>query len=137
MSIFKLGGFNIQACRHVPVGQVRVSNEPCSECELKDPEVCIVAAIRLKDGRVFRGHRHHDCLHTAHIAVCWAFGEDARAENHACFWRPSLVETQGFITSRNRFVDREEGLRLQHAAGIPSAARDGYRERELFSEDLY
>jgi hypothetical protein len=43
---------------------------------------------------------------------------------------------QGFITSRNRYVDREEGLRLQLAAGIESVAPGGYRG-QLFSEDLY
>jgi hypothetical protein len=44
---------------------------------------------------------------------------------------------QGFITSTNRFVDRFEGFRLQEAAGIESVAKDGYRGRQLFSEDLY
>jgi hypothetical protein len=45
--------------------------------------------------------------------------------------------SQGFITSRNRFVTREEGYALQVAAGIPSAAAGGYRGKRLFSEDLY
>jgi hypothetical protein len=101
--------------------------------ELDDPvverETVICSAIRLCDGRIFRGHRHHDCIRTAHALVehqepgSW----DAKYRRHE----------QGFITSRNRYVDREEGLRLQKAAGIESACRSGYRHGHLFSEDLY
>ena len=92
-------------------------------------EVVICSAIRLSDGRIFRGHRHSDCIRTAHDLVeyqepgSW----DAKHRRHE----------QGFVTSRNRYVGREEGLRLQKAAGIPSACPSGYRARDLFSEDLY
>ena len=50
-------------------------------------------------------------------------------------------ETQGFVTSRNRFVNRVEALRLQKEAGIPSAdptSKNGvYKYGDLYSEDLY
>ncbi len=52
-------------------------------------------------------------------------------------------EAQGFITSKNRFVDRAEGYAIQIAAGIPSAnkelgAENGYCQiGQLYSEDLY
>jgi hypothetical protein len=85
------------------------------------PEVCICAAIQLTDGRIFRGHRHDDCIQTALKQK----GEPVE---------PRLAQ-QGFMTSRNRFVGREEAMRLQVAAGIES--RDGYRGDILFSEDLY
>jgi hypothetical protein len=96
-------------------------------------EVCICAAVRLPDGRVFRGHRHSDCLLTARQAV--NAGRDEREYDDV--WRPHMGGDQGFVTSRNRYVDREEGLKLQLAAGIKSACPSGYRVRELFSEDLY
>lgn len=51
-----------------------------------------------------------------------------------------LIETneqQGFITSRNRYVLREEARSLQEAAGLPSVDPGGYRYNILFSEDLY
>jgi hypothetical protein len=48
----------------------------------------------------------------------------------------SGVKNQGFITSKNRFVTREEGLKLQIEAGIESKG-GGYRADRLFSEDLY
>ena len=44
---------------------------------------------------------------------------------------------QGFITSKNRYVSREEGRKLQDEAGIKSIDKDGYRYNTLFSEDLY
>ena len=47
------------------------------------------------------------------------------------------VTEQGFITSRNRFVGREEAMRLHRAAGLKSAAYGELRGDILFSEDLY
>lgn len=86
-------------------------------------EVCICAAIRLDDGEVFRGHRHNDAIRTAGNAGV------ERARIHRA--------EQGFITSRNRFVGREEGAALQRAAGIVSAQTGALPEGMLFSEDLY
>jgi len=85
-------------------------------------EVCICAAIVSEDCRVFRGHRHDDAILTAGKAGA----------------KPSsLAASQGFITSRNRFVDRYEGMRLQRAAGARSACYGELRGDMLFSEDLY
>lgn len=87
------------------------------------PEVCICAAIRLADGHVIRGHRHNHAMRTAFDMRIPTV--DIRAAD------------QGFVTSRNRYVGREEGQRLQLAAGVPSADPCGYRGDILFSEDLY
>lgn len=88
------------------------------------PEIVICAAVRLSDGRIARGHRHHNCNRV--IREDWLVTD------------PSLSDgEQGFMTSRNRFVGREEAMALQLSAGIPSADPSGYRSRELFSEDLY
>lgn len=84
-------------------------------------EICICAAIKLFDDTIIRGHRHHACI--------WYVRQMPQKSLHG--------RTDGFITSRNRFVDREEGLRLQKAAGIPSASPDGYMSHGLCSEDLY
>lgn len=101
----------------------------CAECWQKYahmwPEVCICAAIRLKSGRVIRGHRHHHCLAAA------------REESPGQHRLELLHAEQGFITSHNRFVGREEGRRIQEAVGITSVAPDGYRGALLYSEDLY
>src|SRR5690348_8766603 len=86
-------------------------------------EIVICAAIRTKDGTVIRGHRHGDCMYTA---------------MRMRYKKQDLSFTdQGFVTSRNRYVSREEGRKLQDAAGIKSAAPEGYVADTLFSEDLY
>lgn len=83
-------------------------------------EICICAAILCDDGVIIRGHRHGDCLQTIHQM-------NKSISGHV----------QGFVTSNNRFVSREEGRKLQEEAGIKSADKDGYRYDTLFSEDLY
>lgn len=88
-------------------------------------EICICAAVLLKDGLLVRGHRHADCIHNLRQRPDMT---DDRYKGHI----------QGFITSRNRFVTREEGRKLQDDAGIPSAdTKGGYKGNTLFSEDLY
>jgi hypothetical protein len=96
-------------------------------------EVCICAAIRLPDGRIIYGHRHHDALRTAQILIDHRHSIDLEPAAWSC----DMGNDQGFVTTRGRYVDREEGLRLQLAAGISSACHTGYRARDLFSEDLY
>lgn len=83
-------------------------------------EVCICAAVRDKTGYIWRGHRHCDCLELVEASGNGYGG----------------IKTQGFVTSQNRFVTREEGMKLQIEAGIPSAS-GSYRGNRLFSEDLY
>lgn len=97
------------------------------------PEICICSAIRLPDGRLIRGHRHGDCIRTAVELIDHRHSIGLEPTG----WSSSMCDEQGFITSANRYVGREEGLRLQLAAGIESACRSGYRHRELFSEYLY
>lgn len=87
-------------------------------------EICICAAIKLKDGRIIRGHRHDFCFKYAMQIPSF---KDSDFDGHE----------QGFITSTNRFVDRREGMRLQIAAGVPCADPGGYRGSVLVSEDLY
>lgn len=86
-------------------------------------EICICAAWKTTKGIIIRGHRHRDCLEGAirrGLKIKKSF------------------EAQGFITSLNRFVGREEGFKLQEKAGLKSANPEGYNSaRLLFSEDLY
>lgn len=95
----------------------------------EQPDICICAAIRMADGYIVRGHRHADAIRTASMYPRYA-------ENWECPFGEN-GEDQGFVTSRNRYVTREEGLALQLAAGIESVADGGYRGGILFSEDLY
>ena len=88
-------------------------------------EIIICAAVKTPSGLIVRGHRHCDCYHNISL----------RPE----YRDPDKVGRcdEGFITSRNRYVGREEALKLQIEAGIKSADPGGYRRDVLFSEDLY
>ena len=83
-------------------------------------EIVICAAIKLITGEVIRGHGHVDCFNAARVR------------------KLELKDRiEGFITSKNRFVDRKEGWLIQYYAGIPSANPRGYDKDELYIEDLY
>jgi hypothetical protein len=89
----------------------------------KDKEIVICSAVKTTTGKIFRGHRHGDCMRAIqdrHLAV-----------GHS-------PEDQGFITSLNRYVNRKEAYDIQINAGIKSINPDGYCEvGQLYSEDLY
>ena len=87
-------------------------------------EICICASILMPDGYIVNGHRHCDAIHAALGIPRYTKDDVCNAE-------------QGFTTSANRFVTREEGRKLQDAAGIPSKDPHGYMPNTLFSEDLY
>jgi len=85
-------------------------------------EICICAAVIAEDGEIIRGHRHGDCF-------------------RAIIDRKKIIgkgfNSQGFITSKNRFVDRKEGARLQKEAKIISVWTGKAVKGILCSEDLY
>lgn len=87
--------------------------------ETYSSEICITAAILLPDGTAFRCHRHNDGMQLV-IATRIV--------------RYVTQEMQGFVTSRNRFVNRKEGMRLMKQA---QPARFEEHSDTLFSEDLY
>ncbi len=99
-----------------------VDTELSDSQPISDSEICICAAIILDDGRIIRGHRHDDCIQTA--SKWKKAGQDIGKLS---------MEQQGFYTSKERFVDREEGLRIQRAAGRNLEILGSV----LTSEDLY
>lgn len=79
--------------------------------------------VNIDRGIVFCGHRHHNCIYQA-VAIS---GKPSHELGE--------VE-QGFLTSKNRFVGREEALKI--------ALRENQvidlsqiRGNQLYSEDLY
>lgn len=93
------------------------------DLKITNKEIVICAAVKTRSGKIFRGHRHSDAIKAAHEEG-WTMKDLGFAD-------------QGFITSLNRYVSREEGRKLQNEAGIKSADPEGYRGDTLFSEDLY
>jgi hypothetical protein len=95
-------------------------------------EVCICAAIFF-DGRIWPGMRHGDCIEAMRRERGWTMTGEQMSKSH-------IFNLQGFLTNRNRYVTREEALKMHQALGIPSAAtqqREDYRNEIMFSEDLY
>jgi len=89
----------------------------------KDKEIVICSAVKTNTGKIFRGHRHGDCM------------KAIRERHFAVSGKP---EDQGFITSLNRYVNRKDGYDLQIKAGIKSVNPDGYCQvGQLYSEDIY
>ncbi len=74
----------------------------------------------LEKGVVFCGFRHAQCIYTK-VAITGL--RDAESGD----------SVQGFLTSLNRFVDREEGAKIH----ILNGGVLKYSNKELYSEDLY
>jgi len=99
-----------------------VSSRPeiiiCAAVHFDDGKKYVYKPINIETGYVICGHRHHECFYTRAI-----FGGEQGFEG---------TITQGFLTSKNRFLDRKEAYRL--AKGYMEI----YSENEsLYSEDLY
>ena len=77
-------------------------------------EIVICSALLLKDGYVIRGHRHNHC-----------FGVLADLKRSK-----TDVFKQGFMTSDNRFVVREEAYKIYFK-------KDKISKNKLYSEDIY
>lgn len=77
--------------------------------------------INVDKGLVFCGHRHAHCIYTM-IAIT-----GLRA-----IPKESGEQIQGFLTSRNRFLDRKQAAELFKSLG----GKLNYGS-ELYSEDLY
>ncbi len=94
----------------------------CKKCNGTGKEICICAAVKTTTGEIIRGHRHGDCFYSIQRIK-------KKIMKHPL--------AQGFITSKNRYVDRKEGAKLQNMAGILSVWTGTKIKKILFSEDLY
>jgi hypothetical protein len=87
-------------------------------------EVASARPANCETGIVFSGCRHHNCLHLQHAITGKASYEMGKS-------------IQGFLTNKDRFVDRKEGLDIARAAGQINENELGNPRIGLFSEDLY
>jgi hypothetical protein len=95
----------------------------CKEIPLKK-DIPQVLPINCDRGIVVTGHRHGQCI--------WTIGclTGLRAVTHA---EDGIGENeQGFLTSKNRFVNRKEGGEIAFAAKQTKELKT-----TLYSEDLY
>lgn len=93
----------------------------CAAIWYKEQSTGYLLPTNCETGVVICGHRHPHCI-ASFIALTGK--------------RSVLPEcgeyTQGFLTNRNRFVDREEGGRIAFEASQTEMLKE-----TLFSEDLY
>lgn len=98
-----------------------------------EKEYVICAAIYFDDGKehvhqpknihtgyVVSGRRHHNCFATLSVLGI----RDIESK-----------KTQGFLTSKDRFLDRHQSMEIAIACG--QVKEDGNVGSPLFSEDLY
>lgn len=119
--------------------KVLLQSWSCHLFRAADLEICLCAAIRMPDGEVVRGHRHDNCYDVVRRR-CAYWATQLTCQNRSESYRLDIARAeQGFLTSRNRFVDRREGMELMRVSGMRSwYHEDGlYRGDWLFSEDLY
>lgn len=95
---------------------------------MEDKEFILCSAIMWGDIMV-TGYRHGDCYKTLDALV-----EDIPERTY-----PGR-EHQGFLTSKNRYVDRKEGWKIadeNNQIKFGKAASDRGEDSELISENLY
>jgi hypothetical protein len=79
-------------------------------------------------GYVICGHRHFNCISTFAQMVGFPYSKESM--------KIMRTEIQGFLTSTNRFVSREQALEIAIEAG--QIKQPGLiRGSRLYSEDLY
>ena len=98
------------------------------ELSLIKPEILEPRGFRpfnVDVGIVFGGWRHGNCMYQM-IALTGKRSCETEVGKYI----------QGFLTSKNRFVNREEGMKIAIAAGQVEEGKT-YNQNKLFSEDLY
>ena len=82
----------------------------------------LLRPLNCNSGIVFCGHRHPQCLYQMVVMT-------GKAQHEAG------EEVQGFLTNKNRFVDRKEGAQIALACG--QIEKLNFSSTMLYSEDLY
>ena len=94
----------------------------CAAVWYKDLPTPVHGPVNIDRGIVFSGHRHVHCMHQ----MVTIFGK----RNYEA---GEYIE--GFLTNKNRFVDRVEGGVIAIESG--QVNKLNYSSTKLFSEDLY
>lgn len=71
-------------------------------------------------GKIFFGHRHNNCYQALNNELSWTMNRQEISK---------LNRIEGFVTSKNRFVDRREAFLI--------AKRNKQIINDVFSKDLY
>lgn len=96
------------------------------DIELKQVFDSNVNPVNVERGIVFCGFRHCHCMYT----MCSITGLRSVQSEVGEY-------VQGFLTSKNRFVNREEGMVIATASNQVKETITNIKQRDLFSEDLW
>lgn len=100
----------------------------CASIHFNDQQIYEHQPVNIKTGFVVCGHRHHNCFMTLFILNPKLEKQNNKTKDRNI--------TQGFITNKNRFVDRKEGFDIALKAN--QVLQNTERTiKQLFSEDLY
>ena len=88
-------------------------------------ETIICSAVKVGD-KIWRGHRHCHAIEAMNDELSYELNRKELCK---------INEEQGFMTSENRFVGREEGIKIAIEAKQITEYKSN--NQELFSEDLY
>jgi len=106
-------------CSAIWYKDLPLNRAPFKDSNSEVPEG-LIYPTNVHRGVVFCGHRHPHCMY---LMIClYGLKQHAAGE-----------EIQGFLTSKNRFVDREEAAVIHKDNG----GFLQYSTTDLYSEDLY
>lgn len=97
----------------------------CAANYYNDGKEHVFSPTNIKEGFVICGHRHHNCISTFAQMVGFPYSPKSQKLHN--------TEIQGFLTNKNKFVDREEGCRI----AILAEQIEDVLQETLYSEDLY
>ena len=100
----------------------------CAAVWFDDGKVYDGQPVNIESGFVVPGHRHFN-VYSALLAFLKFLGRDEKEIEKFL----GIEKVQGFLTSKNRFVDRKEAYKIALQAGQV----EGKEREKLFSEDLY
>lgn len=91
-------------------------------------EFIICSAVQLvESGKIYYGHRHDQCNNSMNGELSWTMNRQEISK---------VKKIQGFVTSKNRFVDRKEALKIA-LENNQVLDKTQIRGDNLYSEDIY
>lgn len=100
----------------------------------RDVEKVLCAACKFLLGGeeiITTGYRHDQAIAVGD-KYFWNWKTYSKLEDYFDYTHFRMTEVQGFLTTQNRFVDREEAAKIAYSAGQIASPKT-----KLYSEDLY
>ena len=114
----------------------------CAAIKINDGKKYKNQPINVRKGFIITGRRHHDCYNTLSTIATAFFHDNKVVMDHTVEWiENNKRKHQGFITTKNRYVDRKEAwIIAQRENQIIYGPKNNSNDPEmnqLISENLY